>query len=227
MSLLASALTTVAAVREIVGTAPDTATIERAIQAVSNSFAKECGRVFEFGASIVEFHKGHGCEDLYLRRRGVTAVANVYISDTLQTVATLDATVTPGNLSYETVYRTTENDEKGILWRAGRWPLAAGTWGDLTGQPNISPSARGTNIRVVYSGGYDTALSADGATLPADLEQACIAEVSYRLSKPTGGLVAERTPGGWSQQWGKPTAGGAGFLEGVDSVLSSYRLDWL
>ena len=38
-------------------------------------------------------------------------------------VASLDS-VTPGGVNPQTVYRTTENDEKGILFRAGGWRSA-------------------------------------------------------------------------------------------------------
>lgn len=210
MSLSAAALTTVANLQAVVGSGITTARCELVIEAVSRAFATYCGRTFEYGATVTEFHQGNGQQRLWLRRRNITAVASVYIWSDLQTVASMDS-VLPGALVAETVYRTSDNDEQGVLYRAGGWPIAAGVWGDLTGQPNLSQRAE--NIRVVYSGGY--------STIPYDLQQACIRECAAQISRPVPGLTSERTPGGWAQSWGSQ---GEGFSRETVAVLDSYRL---
>ena len=229
MPLAAHALTTLASVQEVVGTAIDTDRIERAIMAVSEAFAKYTGRELHYGANVADFLAGNGQEDLYLRRRAIVSVSSVYINSDAQTVATLDGSLLPGALVMETVYRSSTLDALGILKRFGRWPISCGVWGDLTGQPNLSD--RGTNIRVVYSGGYITPQQAtDGAgarTLPYDIEEACIREVTGRLVRPTGNLVRGRTPGGWDQTWANGSAGSVnGFGPDTAALLDSYRLGW-
>jgi len=221
VSLAAHALTTVANVREVVGSAMDTDRIERAIMAVSEAFAKHTGRDLHYSATVTEFHAGTGTTKLYLNRRNITAVASVYIWSEVQTVATMDS-VLPGALVLETVYRTAANDAEGLLVRHGGWPIAAGSWPDLTGQPNLSH--RGKNVRVVYSGGYVTPNQAGTRDLPYDLEEACIREVTGRLTRPTPGLRAERTPGGWSQSWGTEGANPGAFGADTLAVLDAYRL---
>lgn len=212
MSLSAAALTTVANLQAIVGSGITTARCELVIEAVSRAFATYTGRTLHYETPVTEFHQGTGCERLYLRRRNITAVASVYIWSDLQTVASMDS-VLPGALVSETVYRNSANDEQGILYRAGGWPIAAGTWGDLTGQPNLSH--RGTNIRVVYSGGYQT--------IPYDLQQACLRECAAQISRPVAGLTSERTPGGWAQSWGSQ-GGAEGFSRETVATLDTYRL---
>ena len=212
MSLSAAALTTVANLQAVVGTGIPTARCELVIEAVSRAFATYCGRTFEYGASITEFHAGNGQTRLWLKRRNITAVASVYIWSDLQTVASMDS-VLPGALVAETVYRTAANDEQGVLYRAGGWPIACGSWGDLTGQPNFAD--RSENIRVVYSGGYET--------IPYDLQQACIRECAGQIQRPVGGLISERTPGNWSQTWAQG-GGVEGFSRETVAVLDSYRL---
>ena len=227
MSLATFALTSVANVREVVGSAVDTDRIERAIMAVSEAFAKYTGRDLHYGASVTEFHVGHAQEDLYLRRRAIVSVSSVYIYSEAQTVATIDS-VLPGALVMETVYRSDALDALGVLKRFGRWPIGCSTWGDLTGQPNLTD--RSPNIRVVYTGGYITPQQAtDGVgtrTLPYDLEEACIREATGRLTRPTPGLKAERTPGGWSQSWGPDGASASIFGADTIAVLDNYRLGW-
>lgn len=221
MSLSAAALTTVAKVQAIVGSGVATARCESVIEAVSEDIANYTGRILQYADTVTEFHKGTGQENLYLRRRNITAVASVYIGDTAQTVANIDS-VTPGSLNYETVYRNTENDGLGVLLRLGKWPIACGIWGDLTSQPNLSQ--RGLNIRVVYSGGYITPNQAGTRTLPYTIEEACIGEAAYRISGPLRGLVSERTPGGWAQTWSAGKQSGGKLSQHSEDVLDSYRL---
>lgn len=218
MSLAAYALTTVAKVQAIVGSGFTDAKCELAINAVSQGMAKYTGRTWEQG-STVEFHKGHGQELLQLKRGAITAVSSVYIYDDAQTVAILDGSVTPGQINGLTVYRTAENDARGVLQRFAGWPIGFGSWGDLTGQPNLQN--RATNIRVAYTGGYTT-----GSTVPYDLEQACLFEVCHRLLSPVGGLRSERTPGGWSQTWEPGRGSGGEWSERTTLALDDYKLDW-
>lgn len=212
MSLSAAALTTVANLQAVVGSGVPTARCELVIDAVSRAFATYTGRTLHYETPITEFHAGNGQTRLYLRRRNITAVASVYIWSDLQTVASMDS-VLPGALVMETVYRTTANDEQGILYRPGGWPIAHGFWGDLTGQPNLLE--RGENIRVVYSGGY--------STIPYDLQQACIRECATQISRPVAGLTSERTPGGWAQSWGSQSGAGQFSTETI-ATLDAYRL---
>lgn len=221
MSLSSAALTTVAKVQAIVGSGVATSRVESVIEAVSEDIANYTGRILHQAATVTEFHKGNGQESLYLRRRAITAVASVYIGDTLQTVASMDS-VTPGSLAAETVYRTTENDEHGILTRLGGWPIACGVWGDLTGQPNLS--SRGLNIRVVYTGGYVTPNQGGTRSLPWTIEEAAIGEAAYRISGPLRGLTSERTPGGWAQTWSPGKSSQGKLSQHSEDALDSYRL---
>lgn len=217
MGLTAAALTTVANLQAVVGSIT-TARCELVIEAVSRAFATYTGRTLHYETPVTEFHQGNGQTRLYLRRRNITGVTSVYIWSDLQTVASMDS-VLPGALVAETVYRTAANDEQGVLYRAGGWPIACGSWGDLTGQPNLSDRAE--NIRVVYSGGY--------STIPYDLQMACIRECTAQITRPVPGLVSERTPGGWAQTFGTSGRAGASqessqFSAETIAVLDSYRL---
>lgn len=215
MSLAAYALTSVESVQAILGTGFSTAKCQLAINAVSQGMAKYTGRTWEQGTAT-EFHKGHGQELLVLKRPLITAVSSVYINDDAQTLATLDNTVTPGQINGLTVYRTAENDARGVLQRFSGWPIGHGAWGDLTGQPNLND--RATNIRVVYTGGF--------GTVPYDLQQACLFEVCSTLSRPVGGLRSERTPGGWSQTWEPGRGSGGEFSSWSERTLDDYKREW-
>lgn len=232
MSLSAAALTTVAAVQDVIGTSAATARIERAIESVSRTMARYCGITFEYGSNITEWHVGEATRKLYLRRRAIASVASVYVMGTAQTIDVLDSSLTPDQVVSETVYRSDEWDAEGILYRPCGWPLCHAVWGDLTHQPAIGPDQRQMNLRVVYTGGYVTPQqNVDGVgarTLPYDLEDAVIREVADRVSRPIGSLVSERTPGGWSQTWAAGS-GGDGIVFAADTmrVLADYRRDWL
>lgn len=229
MSLSAGSLTTVANVQEIVGTGYGTARCERVIEAVSKAMARYCDITWEYSTGIVEFLPGTGLKELYLHRRNIVAVTSIYIWGEEQTLDTLDSSVTPDLIDSTTVYRNSIMDEKGLLLRPAGWPIGAATWPDLTRQPAVGAEFRQANIRVIYDGGYVTPNQAGTRTLPYDLEEACLREVTGRLVRPVGNLIAERTPGGWSQQWRGDNPSGktiSQFSMETLEILSSYVREW-
>lgn len=223
MALTEKALVTLAQAQAIVGTGIASGRVENAIEAVSEMIADYTGRVLEYGAAVVDFLPGNGQRELRLKRMGVLSVASVSLSGDTLTVADITTLDDTGDMDSNTVYTSTEWLAQGVLYREGGWPIAGGSWGDLTHQRNISPEIRGLNIKVTYAGGYKTPEQAGGSTVPFTLQEAVLREVSQRLTQPVGGLVAEKTPGGWSQSWKSPSGGSANYLmPDTQAALRAY-----
>lgn len=100
-------------------------------------------------------------------------------------------------------------DQKALYRRAG-WPIYAQCSGRLVADPD--PRLVERSISVAYTAGYilpqwdgipDAANNPAGAAsdLPFKYQQACLWACLDWLEGPTPGLIGERTPGGWSQQW--------------------------
>lgn len=200
MSLIPHALTTVAAVQEIVGSAFSQGRIEQQINSATELFERYCGRRFQKRTDIVEWVRGNGRWLLPVRNYPILAVTEIQVDG---------AAVTDYSLG--------EDAREGLIYRAGTWPLCVALVNDLAGGPDMN--SRSENIRVTYTAGY--VLSGAERTLPYDLEQACIDLVIRRLVNPLPGLDQERTAAGHSTTWRRPTASGLP-LE-VEAVLDRYR----
>lgn len=175
MPLAANALTSQAAVEEVVGAGTYAqARIERLINAISNAFEETCGREFK-KATRTESYQGTGDVWLYLRQKPITGVSSVKINGSAVTDYSRDSV----------------SDKRGRLYRVNRWPVSAPPYPDLTQDPDAN--TKGFNVEVTYEAGYDT--------IPPALEQACIDEVVRKLVRPVSGTAAERTPGGHSLNW--------------------------
>jgi hypothetical protein len=196
VTLAAHALTTVAAVEDVVGDGVfPPARIEQQIHAVTARFERYCGRRFAV-AEHTQRLPGTGRWFLCLRHYPILSVANVEIDG--QAI---------------TDYQMTDEAVQGLLYRAATWPVRRARHADLTWDPDSNSDA--PNIRVTYQAGY--ILSGEGRTLPHDLEQACIDLVVHRLLHPVQGLQQERTPGGHTTVWHE------GLPPEIRSVLASYR----
>lgn len=205
MALNPNALTSVAQVRAVapgLGGTTD-AVLELLINAASQAFEDLCDRVFRDvivkdtpsgnDEAALEYYQGHNRHKLRLCRWPIISVQRVRIDGAEFT----DYKLYPGL------------KEEGYLWRDQLWPARVARYPDLTGDPD--PEAGQWNIDVAYTAGY--------ATIPADLELACIQEVVSAVTRPSAGLESERTPGGWSQKW---SVNSAQFSSQTLDVLSRY-----
>jgi len=204
MALIARALTTVARVREAGALSVDDSQVELSIGAVSIEIEKMLGRRLGYRKALTsapERYQGTGQQSLFVRRWPILAVERVQIrQSTLSTAEDVtDFLDDPDFL------------ERGELWRDYGWPKIMGVHSDLTGDPN--PSVRGYPIELAYTGGYilpqfnaiTDAINNPGGlafSLPPNIELACIDSVLWFAQPSTPeGLRAERTAGGWSEEW--------------------------
>lgn len=218
MALAETALTTVAKVRDLVGTAYTDALIEQRITSVSARIDSYVGRALaraEASSTHPEFYRGNGRPSLWLLRWPVIAVTQVKVDGSVIT-------------DYE-------DDRhlllRGELYRAAGWPIRCARHSDLT--QDVDLSVQGYPVSVAYIAGYQTpnqtALDEEVGTdvpLPPDLEQVCVDEVVSRLTRPNSQITRERTPGGWERTFGSSSQGGAStgswLAESID-VLECYR----
>lgn len=224
VELADNALTSLAAVQDEGGVGSDDKII-RSINAVSQDIEDFCGRKFarhEFTSEAPEVLAGSGALWLYLSRRPIISVDEVILDET----EVDEAADWEDDEGYR---RSAEDDAKGRLYRGNGWPFWARGWPppDLTSDANLDPKLRPGNIRVAYVGGYVLPAQVDeenpAATVPANLEMACIREVLARILGPTPGLLEERTAGGWSQKWADSAGASAVFLDPrVGGMLASY-----
>lgn len=228
MAISATALTTTAAVQAAVGSVYATARIEQLISAVSAAAERFCGREFAYKAlttSNPEYYHGNGRTHLFLRRYPILTVTRVRINGTAVT-------------DYET---TASLLEQGALHRLAGWPMSVGTFGDLTGDPDVSQ--QGYPVDVVYTAGYILPQYGGGTNvtynpaaaardLPYDLEEAIIRGVSEVLARPSSSLTSESTAGGWRRTWGSSSRQGASsgsesiLTPEVQSLLMPFKSRW-
>lgn len=228
MALSQTALTEVAQVQAVVGSAYATARIEQLINAVSGAVERYCGRAFAYQALTTdapEYYQGTGRTHLWVRRYPIVTVTRVRINGTAVTDYDL----------------TADLREQGALYRLSGWPQVAANFGDLTEDTDLSQQSY--PIDLVYAAGYilpqydqvehETYNPSTAArNLPYDLEEAVIRAVAESLSRPTSGLISESTPGGWKRTWGSSNRQGARssndsiLTPEVNGLLDPYRARW-
>lgn len=169
MALAASALTTLATVRDELGIVPTTfdTILERMINAVSDAFAKEADRVFQSGVAITERVRGYGTERIIINRVPVTVLTSVELLDQDGTVST----------TYDTDTFELESANSGIVYRAAGWPWTAQVRATGIRRPEL-PGTERRALRVTYDGGFVTPAQTGTRTLPFDIEEAVIRAVS-------------------------------------------------
>lgn len=190
MALAANALTTHTAVLAQYSTTKTQAQIEQLINQVSDGLQGWLNRQLgtkQYTTSAPEKLAGAGRQALILSRGPITIVEEVKVNGTL--------------LVEDTDFERLEDyDERGWLFRDSGWPMCAGTFVDLTRDPDTSRRSR--NITVAYTGGYVLPQAVSGRTLPYDIEGIVIDAVGSWLgqNRPTD-LQEETTPGGWRRKW--------------------------
>lgn len=172
---------------------------ERLINVASESIEQELARPLGFAkvpTSAPERIPGSGSLELHLPRWPIREVEELRIDG--QLVADFEIL-----------------DAGSVLYRVNGWPLSAQATGRLVRDPD--PRLLERSISVAYSAGYilpqwdgltNATHNPNGlpADLPASFQQACLWACQDWLERPTPGLIAERTPGGWSQQWAQGEA---------------------
>lgn len=211
MALNANALISVADATGF-GATQTTANLELLINGVSQAFEDFCGRVFRSLVTVtgtpsgsqlpLEYYQGTGTQELRLRRYPITAISRVRI-DGLELNA--DELADCNKLTHLL--------EEGYLYRRAGWPLACQTYGDLTGDPNVS--AADYNIDVAYTGGY--------TTIPANLKLACLSEVlagERAGAMSRSGVTSEKYPGGYAVTYASDSRN---WSASTISLLSNFR----
>lgn len=216
MALAPNALTTVARL-QAAGAAGDSARLEQLINAVSNRVEEHLGRALGYQVRTLEPYQGSGVQRLYLQHWPILEVTEVRLNE----VEVTD-------------WRLLINGARhGWLYRSRGWPIAAPR--DWTGDPDLD--AELYPFEVSYRAGYvlpqfatseDEDLNPpDGIALPRDIEEAVIQACLVQESRPAAvgaGLMSERTPGGWEQQWSAGEASRRAVLpQQTLELLASYE----
>lgn len=179
----------------------DSKTVENLIDSVSESFEWHCQRVF-LSHAVVEKVAGNGRQELQ--------PSAWPIADSPAPIVKIDDVVI-------TDFEITDEGPKDparYFFRETGWPKASYIHSDLTGDPIAGKGKR--NIVLEYTGGF--------SAVPADLKRACIEEV---ISQANAGsrddnLKAEKTPGGWDQEFFDPRGQGSAFSVRTRAVLRRY-----
>lgn len=154
------------------------ASIQLAIDAITQQFEHYCGRDFGPPATRVEELAGSGGPALWLSLWPVSSVTSVVVDGATVT----DYTLQPAILG--------EGPPLQYLRREAGWPRNLSRWGDVTGDP--APESAARNCVVTYVAGF--------SAVPPSLVQAAVREVVKELGDP-GQLRRERMPGGWDQEY--------------------------
>jgi hypothetical protein len=181
MALAANALSTVASFQALgaAQAALPNARAEALINAASDTIERFCGRSFARQVGIVENVAGFGGPALWLARNPVEAIASITFDGSA--ISATDYTLEP---------------EKGRLYRASGWVWTASIARAIDEFLQL-PGTEEKLFQVTYTGGY--ALPQNNRTpgtypLPYDLEEACLALATYRMSMSpkNQGLSAEQ-----------------------------------
>ena len=130
------------------------------VNSASALIERHCGRVFE-QANYTETRNGNGADAIYLRQGPIISVQSV-------TVDGVSIPPAPDTISYGYVFSGHK------LYLRGYARVAPGTPGTMVG--SVGCFRRGIqNVVIAYSAGY--------ATIPADLNQACVELVADKFAK--------------------------------------------
>lgn len=144
MSLVAHALTTEAAIQEVVGTGFTTSRVERLIAAITDAIEDYCGRSFGYAAittAAPEYYQGTNQRHLTVRRAPIHTISRVRIDES---DVTTDVTSV----------LTADLKEQGVLLRDSGFQMSTRVHGDLTRDPNTSRDQRGWNVDVCGTFGF-------------------------------------------------------------------------
>lgn len=223
--MIPEALTTYANVIAARSTTVPQARIEHLIGVVSLAIQKELSRPFGYRRATTaapERYQGTGDRSLFVKRWPIRAIEEIKENGSTITDWLNDPDFLAG----------------GRIYREAGWPRRAAAFPDLTRDPN--PGAVNYSITLAYTAGYilpqyhntlhvDHNPAAAPADLPPDVEEACIQAVFWNAGdRPTSGLKAERTPGGWQQEWATGGSGATKIVlppETLD-LLEPYRARW-
>lgn len=227
MALSAAALTTLATVKDeldISGTSSD-GKLERLINAVSDAFATEATRVFQYDAAIVEKVKGHGTERILVSRSPLKAITAIALLDQDGTVAD----------TYDSDTYEIESEDGGIIYRATGWVWSAQTSHATGINVRKLPGTERRSIRVTYGAGWITPEQAGTRDLPYDIEEAVIRQVVHLwktrndAAGASGAAIVSEKLGDYAVAYAAPdgTAWGGGgtaiLLPAVAAVARRYR----
>lgn len=225
MSLAANALSTVARVKDAAAVPCSDARVEFVIGEVSAAIESYTGRKLGFttvSTGAPDYYKGNGTCELWMRRLPVLTITRVRVHGTQIT----------------DYLRMANLDEAGCILRGSaydataQWTMTGAVWPDLTNDISTRDDVRAYNIDVCgtfgfvlpqYSGAVNATHNPTGgsATLPLDLEGACIREVLRRIYRPIPGVKSEKTPGSWEMEW-QDTSNLYGFSDETVAALNRY-----
>lgn len=191
------------AVSDVLSESPDlnSSTVDSLIDSISEAFEVYCQRVF-LSHAVVEKISGNGRQEL---QPSAWPIA----SSPAPVVKIDDETITDFELTGEG-----PKDPNRYFFREQGWPKASYVHADLTFDPIAGKGKR--NVTLEYTGGF--------ATVPADLKRACIEEViaAANAGSRDDNLKAEKTPGGWDQEFFDPRSSTSAFSVRTRSTLNRY-----
>lgn len=212
MTLGASALTSLATMKDELGitdSSEDTR-LERYINAASRMIASFCARTFEYNAAIVEKRAGRGDVYLLLARPPVWSVASVTFDGSAVDSASYEIHDTQAGELYS-LY--------GWLWTTNR---------NIGVAQDPAPGNERNLFTVTYAGGWQTPAQSPVSgvdALPVDIEQACIALVSFLRGRRGADLsVQAESLMSYSVTYGAPAGADTGGIPGpIAAMVAPYR----
>lgn len=211
MALAANALTLVATAESTLGITPGsmTARLEALINGASESIEQWCGRKFGRVVGKVEKLAGYDTTDLRPALTPIESVASISFDGT---------TIDPTSYSIDTEKPWTIYREIGWAWTAGLANAVA---------PYAMPGTESKLFTLTYTAGF--ALAVNNRTpgtyvQPYDLEEACLALISYRLkmTPKNVGLAGEQA-GNASRTYASKSGGGAAAVpDYIAGMLEPY-----
>ena len=227
MSLASNALTTVARVKDASAVPCSDGRVEFVIGEVSAAIEAYTGRKLGFvtvSTGAPDYSKGNGTSELWLRRLPILTITRVRV----------------GEAEVSDYKRLAHLDAVGCLLRGGSysatsaWEITGAIWPDLTMDLNTREDYRAFNIDICgtfgfvlpqYGGIVNATHNPSGAaaTLPLDIEGACIRETLRRIFRPVPGVQTEKTPGAWEMTWAS-AQNVYGFADETVAALNPYVL---
>lgn len=212
MALIASALTTLADVKALLGitSATDDTRLEMLINDISVMVARLCDRTFVRTTYTSENYTGTNRQLLILREWPLVSVSSVYVN---------------GSLIPNTLYEVKMQDQRiGAIYKSDGWNCNINYVTGLT----LDTWAVGRDYTVTYIAGYympgdigtppaDHYIAGDPGSLPLDLQMLCcnlVAEQYKKYRYDTFGLK-QISEGGLTYVWGG--ANGSNIYTGLSS----------
>lgn len=170
-------------------------------------------------ATYTEFYSGDGTNIIRLRQTPVQSITSLYLDNAgffgtvsgsfasaSQLIEGTDFVLNRDNNS------ATEKSTSGIVWRInGSWDRPSSR---VNGTLSTIPGSAMGNIKVTYVGGY--------ATVPADIQGACIQAVAMFRAMPVVGLAQSENYEDYSYTLADPSAQEK-IMGSLKSLLKPYR----